>query len=307
MKKWWIIPIVFGVGVFAIGAIGRQDNAAVSAKTAVIEAKTVEQTVSCHGVIEAGELTSVTTEIASVVDEVTVQEGQSVKAGDTLFTIDKKATRQLHQSGDRMTDAMQLATMPTAVVAPTDGIVVSVEITQGATFEKGTPCITIAPRDALQVRVMIREKLLPSLEVGQTVKISGAGFDKENYNGCLTEISSNAGSGFDTDGSVVEGVVTLDEGESDDSLRLGLTAKVKVIVSRVEEGLVLPYGAVMEKDGESYVYLLEDGVASYTPITPLTEFPDGVLVSEQTLVGRTLILEPEAVTQDGMPIRSGNE
>lgn len=308
MKKRWIVPIVLGVGLIALGTNKQGDAQTVRVSTQILQTQTVEQTVSCNGVVEVGECAYVSADMACVLQEVLVEVGQQVKIGDPLLTIDKQATQQMYRSADRVGNALQLATMSDTISSPTDGIVLSVDVADDGLLAVGVPCVTIAPRDALQVRVMIREKLLPSLEVGQTVRVSGAGFDKEVYDGRLTEISSAASANSIGGESVVEGVVTFAKGETDASMRLGLTAKAKVVVSRVEEGLLLPYEAVCEDaDGVSYVYLAQDDCAVYTAITPLEQLSGGVLVAEQTLDGSTVILEPELVTQNGMPIQPAEQ
>ena len=305
MKKWWVVPVGLCVGliVFVVGGQGKEQVASVH--TTVLQLQDVEQTVSCDGVVEVSEHTFVSADVACVVREVLVDVGQQVSVGDPLIRIDLQATQQMHSSEDRVGSALLLATMLDTITSPTDGILLSVDVADGGVIGEGEACITIAARDDLQVRVMIREKLLPSLEIGQSVRISGAGFDKAVYNGHLSEISSAASSGSMGGESVVEGVITLDEGQVDASMRLGLTAKAKVIISTFEEGLLLPYDAIGEDgDGAAYVYLLENDTAVYTEVTRLKEFSDGVLVAEQSLAGRTLVLEPELVTQDGMPIQS---
>lgn len=307
MKKWWILPIVAVVVVAAIGARKNTGSEPVSVRTSVLQMQRVEQTVSCNGVIEAGEITGVFAPQTCIADEVLVEVGQRVKAGDVLVTIDKEATRQIQLSSDRLTEALPLTAMGTAITSPTDGIVLSVEAMDGVMIETTAPCLTIAPISQLQVRVLIREKQLPSLEVGQAVRVSGAGFDKSVYYGCLEEISGAASASSGSEG-VVEGVVRLGENESDESMRIGLSAKAKVVVSVVEDGLLIPYEAVVHGDGdESYVYFVQDGRAQRQVIDFLGEHTSGLLVDRTEWAGKTLILEPDKVSDDGVQVRTAQE
>lgn len=305
MKKWWILPIVVGVVAAAV-SVRNSDTQPSSVRATVLQTQRVEQTVSCNGAVEAGEITGVVAAQTCVVGEVLVEVGQRVKAGDPLITIDKEMTKRMQLSDDRLSEALTLTVMGEAITAPTDGIVLSVEAVDGAMVETTAPCVTIAATSDLQVRVLIREKQLPELEVGQTVRISGAGFDKEVYHGRLDEISSAASSSSGGEG-IVEGVVTLDEGEADESMRIGLSAKVKVVVSAVDEGLLLPYEAIVQENGESYVYFAEDGQAIRQTIEPQGEFAGGVLVSQTDWAGRTLVLEPDKVEGDGTAVRVTQE
>lgn len=301
MKKWWILPLAIGAAV-VLGVTSNSEDGPMTVKSTVLQTQKVEQTVSCSGVVEAGEIEGVFAPQTCIVQEVFVEVGQRVRAGERLVAIDKEATRRLQMSSDRLSGALSLTTMNDGITSPTDGIVVSVEAAVGVMLETTVPCVTIAPDSGLQVRVMIREKLLPSLEVGQEVRVSGSGFDKKLYRGRLSEISSAAS---DTAGgeSIVEGVITLDEGEADESMRLGLSAKAKVVISTIEQGILIPYEAIAQsKSGESYVYFAQNGQATRRPIDSQGEFTDGVLVSQADWAGNTLILEPEKIDGDGATV-----
>lgn len=303
MKKWWIFPALFSVAIAMVAMARNNTNASVTVKTAVLQTQRVEQTLSCSGVIEAGELVAVLVPQTCIVDEVLVEVGQRVTVGDTLVTVNKEATKLLQISDNRVSSALTLSTMEDSIVATQDGIVVSVDATKGAMLEPTEPCIVIAPDNGLQVRVMIREKQLPSLEVGQEVRISGAGFDKPLYHGQLSEISSTVSQSSGGEG-IVEGVIALNEGEADTSMRLGLSAKAKVVVSSIEEGLLIPYEAVVGEDsGAQYVYFVQDGCVKRETIDSQGDFNGGVLVPRSDWVGRSLVLEPDKITSDGQAVR----
>ncbi len=306
MKQWWMLPLAIGAAV-VLGVTSESEKEPMTVKTTVLQPQTIEQTVSCSGVVEAGEIEGVFAPQTCIVQEVLVEVGQRVSAGDRLIAINKEATRQLQMSSDRLSGALSLTAMNEMITSPTDGIVVSVEAATGVMLETTTPCVTIAPDTGLQVRVMIREKLLPDLEIGQAVRVSGAGFDKELYHGQLSEISSAAS---DTAGgeSIIEGVITLDDGEADESMRLGLSAKAKVVIATVEQGILIPYEAIVQADsGESSVYFVEDGRATRRVIEPQGEFAGGVLVLQADWAGNTLVLEPERIDGDGAVVLTAQE
>ena len=302
MKKWWIFPAVLGVVAVMIGVTRNDQNTPVTVKTTVLHTQRVEQTISCNGVIEAGELVAVIAPQTCIADEVLVEVGQRVTAGDTLITIDKEATKRMQLGGNRVSEALPLTAMKESITASQSGIVVSVEASDGMMLEPTEPCVVIATDDGLQVRVMIREKQLPSLEVGQEVFISGAAFDKSEYCGHLSEISSAVSETAGGEG-IVEGVVTLYDGEADTSMRLGLTAKAKVVVSSIEQGLLIPYEAVVDDDGDvPYVYFVQDGCAKRETIDTQGDFGGGLLVPRADWVGRSIVLEPDKITADGQSI-----
>lgn len=307
MKKWWVLPIAAIVGIAAVGVRRNVDSEPASVRTTVLRTQRMEQTISCNGLIEAGEISGVFASQTCIANEVLVGVGQRVKAGEPLITIDKEATKRLQLSGDRITEALPLTAMNDVITSPIDGIVISVEVTDRGMIEASMPCVTIAPIEQLQVRLLIREKQLPSLEVGQMVRVSGAGFDKTVYYGYLEEISGAASTSSGGEG-IVEGVVRLDENEADESMRIGLSAKARVVVSTLEDALLIPYEAVINgDDDQSYVYLFQDGRASRRAVVSLAEHTGGILVDREDWVGETLILEPDKVGGDGVQVRITQE
>ena len=298
MKKRWIWMVVAVVAVSGIGvAIGMPDPPP-TVRTAVLQPRRVEQTISCSGVVEAGKSTPVLLPMTCVISEMWAQEGQQVKKGDTLAVVNKEATRAL--VGGDYGSLLALAAMEEQITAPADGIVVAVKGEAGLPLEVGTPCAVMVPRSALQIRIAIREKDLPKLKTGMAIRLRGDGLEKTTYQATLTEISYSASSSGA--GAVVEGIVTLDQGQVDDSFRLGLTAKATVITHTVTDGLVVPYEAVgSDGDGTDYVYLLEDGVARRRPLQVAARLGEGLLLSNGALEGAAVILQPEQVS-DGVAV-----
>ncbi len=300
MKKWWIFALAAAVACVGIVAVSAGAEKTVLVETTHLEPQTVEQIVTCNGVVETADSVGVFVTTSCVMGEVTARKGAYVKAGQVLAHVDKEATRRAGLA-DQPQEALALAAMPDTLTAPEDGVVVRVEGHTGQTLEGGTPCVVMAPRSSLQVRIAIREKQLRNLREGMPVRVTGAGFAGKSYDGVLTEIANAA----NTEGTetVVEGVVSLQEGQTDDSLRLGLSAKAAVIISSLKDGLVVPYEAVREdEEGKEYVYVLQDGIATRYPLSVKSELTDGLLVADSSLAGAELITQPDLVPADGAAV-----
>lgn len=302
-KKWLAVMAVIAVAA-GIGLWQTQEEDVPRVKTIVVEPQRVEQTVSCSGVVEAGENRGVFAPISCVIREVKVSEGQAVKQGDVLAVVDKEATRSKLDSDPA--SLLILAAMPEKLTAADNGIIVAVKAKPGEMLERGSPCAVMALQTGLQVRLTIREKDLPVMKSGQTVHISGDGFRRETYTGQLTEISSAAT--LAGNAAVVTGVVRLNQGQADASMRLGLSAKATVVTQVMPDGLLLPYEAVQaEENGQEFVYILSDGCARKCPVTAAAHLRQGVLLQDHALQGKRVITQPEKVTADGMTMKNGGE
>ncbi len=299
MKKRWILFALATAVAVAVG-MNATRHSAVTVTTATVTSETVEQTISCQGIVEAGDTVSVSLPLDCVLDEVLVEAGQAVKAGDPLFCVDKQATKLLQQGDGRESAALTLSAVPMVVTASADGVIVSVSVPDDGVALKDVPIVVLAPRQGMQVRVMIREKNLSTLTVGQRVRVSGSGLEKSQYSGTLRGISAAVSVGVVGEERLVEGVVELDDGQVDESFRLGLSAKAMVVINTVKNGVVIPYEAVQqEQDGTSYVYSVRDGRAVKVVVTVEDELPQGLLTYATDLLDARVILSPDEMVTDG--------
>lgn len=263
--------------------------------TATLSSQTVTKTISCDGVVEAGEKMPIFTEVSCYIDKVVAQKGMFVSKGDVLAYINKEATKV----GDQLSqcDALMLSAMSEEIRAPESGIVLKIDMEDGRWIEKSTACAVIAPSDSIRVRVAIREKHLPLLNAGLSVTVTGDALQNESYNGTLTDISSTAQS-LEGGGTIVEGIVELSDAQEDPSLRLGVNVKAEIVVETVEEGVLVPYEAISEtEESHRFVYVLSDGAAIRHVINDYDELSRGVLVTDKELLGKTVIMQPQVIME----------
>lgn len=157
-----------------------------------------------------------------------------------------------------------------------------------------------ATGEKVQIRAAIPENSLRQVAVGQRVQISGMAFGQETYAGTVVALGRTAHTSS-AGGTVVDAVISLDE--ADESLRCGLTARVRICVERVADGLLLPYSCLCEDGAERYVYLLQEGRAVRRTVQTGLELADGVLVTAGLPEGACVIATPEQVSGDGARVQ----
>ncbi len=306
-KKYVILGAVTAAAITGIVWAGNALEEAVPEVTLyTLDTQTVEKSVQCTGRLESAGSYSVYTDIACIADEILVQEGDVVQKGDVLLTVDRQATRQaMAAMGGVSPELVPEPDIAREVTAPVSGVVTAVSISTDTLNDAAEPCVVISSSEKMQVKIAIPEEYLRQVAVGQPVIVSGNALAKESYTGTLTEIAATAHqqvSGSQS-GTVVDAVVTLDEGTLDDSLRFGLTAKTRVIVDSLPDALIVPYDCVnQDDDGQEYVYLYEDGRAVRRDITVSEELRSGYLLAEGLQKGDQLIAEPETVSRDGQRV-----
>lgn len=298
MKKRWLFGLLAVAAIMGTVLTTGRPSEPVTVDAVTLSARQVEQTVTCLGAVESGKQTGVFAPITCVIRRVEVKQGQRVKKGDVLAVIDRDATREKMEDPAQL---MVLAALSEELTAPGDGIVMAVKAIAGKTLESGNPCVVLAMNSDLQVRIAIRERDLRVLKTGMPVRITGDGFQKDVYEGTLTEIASATRSDSGS-GAVVEGVVTFKAEQMDASLRLGLSAKAAVVTAVKEDALLLPYETVLTEDEQSYVYVLQDGVASRRNIRISAQTGEGVLVADEDLLGAQVVAQPDRIDRDGVAV-----
>ena len=135
----------------------------------------------------------------------------------------------------------------------------------------------------------------------------GDGFSRRRYRGHLAEIAAAAKTVSGGTEAVVEGVVELDAGAADASLRFGLTARAEIVTAADDGRVVVPYEAIGADDGgQEYVLLLQNGTAVRQDIAPERELKNGALLDaaqSRQLSGQDAVRQPEQI-ESGARVRA---
>lgn len=305
MKKYGFLLGATVLVIAAIVLVGRVGKKEVTVDLLTMQPRQAEQTVTCTGKIEAAKVENVYTDFACVAQEVFVKSGQEVKKGDVLFTVDADATRAVMMTAGMSAEQAQKVSIAGEMTSPIDGVVTYLNVHAGEPTTTKKPSVMIAADDTVRVRITIPESKLRDVKKGQRVNISGSAFGKKTYHGELTTIGKVAYTTAASSGAVtvVEAVVTLDSGEQDDTLRVGLTAKADIVIEEYTDSLVIPYETVLQdEDGINYVLTVKNGRAARREIVLGSELKDGILVTDGLSSGEQVIADPQSV-KEGAVVR----
>lgn len=327
MKKYWMLFSVTGILSLAILLTGAAIKGGIK-KVEVLSLAplAVENTVTCSGRVERADSKNIYLQSNSIVEDIYVQEGQLVSAGDKLLTVSGRVERmnsapetdysQYYNSYASPEEAYSdylsgKLTLPsgeegeesyvsngkyTDVTAPIDGVVTSIAVQTNGAVNTGQTVMTISTASDLQVCLSVNESQISSIQVGQQAEITGVGFKNTTYYGTVRSISSEAKQIVGTTGqeTIVEVIVSVDT-EGDD-IKPGFTAKCKIITSEEENLLIVPYEAVRaDENGAEYVYLSVNGRAEKRYITTGKEYEKGFQVTEGLSVGDAVLMTPEGI------------
>lgn len=287
-------------------------------KTGITRLREVSFTasVSASGEIQRSGEKSVTARTPMVLGELLVQEGDTIKAGDVIATVDKEETikRASSLGGSLISPAFAAAyaamsgDIPEEVRAAQAGTIQKIKVREGDFIQAGSEVATMDGTDGLAVSVDISEKQIASIAPGQEAAVSGSGFPSREYHGIVEEVASSAkktlvGQVQDT---VVEVKIRLTD--ADESIRPGYSAKVKILTSPEETMLVVPFEAVGQDDeNREFVYVFKGGTAVKRVIETGREIPEGVQVLSGISRDDAILLNAKGISSGEYVLLTGEE
>lgn len=169
---------------------------------------------------------------------------ESLTQGDST----EELRRQLEDYQESLSDYV--------VTAPISGIVTSSSVESGNGFSGGE-IMTIQNVDSYTISTEIDEYDIPDIELGQKVIIKTDATRDDELEGTVSAISPTATANSGSSSGVTYNV-TIDVLTKDDRLKIGMSAKLNIIVDEVTDVLTVPYDAVTENEaGESIIYVMD--------------------------------------------------
>ncbi len=170
-------------------------------------------------------------------------------------------------------DAAKLDLARTQIVAPNDGTVVSLSVSEGQTLNanSATPTVAkIANLDTMVIRAEISEADVVKVEAGQRVYFTILGEPDNQIQATLREVEpapTSISSESSSAGSAVYYNGLFEVPNPDHRLRISMTASVTIVLAEAKNVLVLPSGLVSSTgpDGKVMVSVYEPATEQRRP------------------------------------------
>lgn len=144
------------------------------------------------------------------------------------------------------------------IVAPISGTITSVNAKVGQ-IANGTMFV-IEDTDNLQVEATVNEYEVGMLTNGQSARIQTDSTGDEVLPGAVVRISDAAQTGGSS--SKVSFGVDIGLTEPNPRVKIGMNAQVVVIVEQKQQIYAVPYEAVIEREGKSYIWIKDETVVA---------------------------------------------
>jgi len=296
---------------------------------------TVLEDIRAVGTLEPDEAVIVSPEIAGRIDRIHFSEGEEVAAGAVLVTLDSatlraeldKARSDLSLAEQNRERAMTLAQRGTGTLRARDEAVAAYQVAQanlalaqarlekatitapfagmvglravstGAYVTPGTRIVELAKIDPIKVDFRVPELVLSSLRVGQQIRVAvdalpGRAFEGEVY--VIDPI-------VDENGRAVRLRARIANPER--LLKPGLFARVRIVVDRRENAVLVPESAVFAEGGRRLVFRVVDGRAALTDIELGHRRPGQVEVVSGLAPGDVVVTAGHQQLRDGTRVK----
>ena len=296
---------------------------------------TLNVEVTAVGTLRADETVMVRPEIAGRVETIHFREGQKVRQGETLVTLDQEeyqaqlassaAQLALEQSSYRRLqdmDRQQLASQQnldeakakldtaraqqelnrvrlskTVIRAPFDGMIGLRKISPGAYVKPGDDIVALESLGAMKLDFRVPETYLARLAVDQRLAARVDAYPEQSFEGTIYAIEP----ALDEETRTVLLRARLPNPHN--QLRPGLFARVSLILERRENALVVPEQAIVPVGQTTFVYRVADGKAVMTPVKLGLRRPGLVEILEGLSAGDLVVTDGQLKIRDGAAVQ----
>lgn len=272
--------------------------------------------------LEAERDAEVVAKVGGVVEQLLVEEGQRVEAGQVLARIDDarlslevaraeanlarleqeyRRNKQLHEKQlvsaeayeslafelDAMRADVDLARLQlayTEIRAPFDGIVAQRHIKVGNMIELNAPVFRVTTYDPLIARLYVPERELNRLAAGQPAVVRVDALPDETFTGVIDRVSPVV------DASTGTFAATVAISDSNGRLKPGMFGRVNIVHDVHDDAVLIPRAAVVVEDAKSTVFVIRDGHAQRQTVQTgyanngSIEILDGVKADEHVVI-----------------------
>ncbi|HSM25548.1 MAG TPA: efflux RND transporter periplasmic adaptor subunit [Anaerolineaceae bacterium] len=137
--------------------------------------------------------------------------------------------------------------------APFNGTITEVRSKPGDEVAPGSTSFRVDDLSRLLVDVEIPEVDINRVKTGMPARISFDAINGKEYQGVITEVAQVA----NITAGIVNFTITLELLDADEDVRPGMTAAVNIIISEIEDVVVIPNRAVRLVEGQRVVYVLK--------------------------------------------------
>lgn len=314
----------------------KKEEAALPVEVAQVKAGVIEAAYRGTATLEAEEEATVMARSGGVIEQVNVEEGDRVRAGQVMAqmetdklqlqlaqakaTLDKleqdfKRNESVYQRSiisreayDRSRfdlenaraayDLAQLALKDSRIKAPFDGVVTLRYIKRGNTLQPNAPAFRVTRMERLQANLNVPERDIHKLKAGHPVKLMLDAWPGRSFAGSVLRINPVV----DAASGTVRVTAQMNAGQPE--LKPGMFGRVEILYDRHAQAILVARDAVLTEDSQQSVFVVEAGKAHRRTIKTGYADEDHYEVSEGLKPGETVVVTGQSNLKDDAKVEA---
>lgn len=252
-------------------------------KWKTIETKDMKETLGFVGDITGEDEAVVYSKVPGKLLEKKVHEGDTVKKGDTIVTINR--------------DEVGYTFEPAPVISPLDGVVGRIYLDRGDNVTSSTPIALVVRMDSVRVRINVVERYIPFITKGQVADVTVEAYPGEVFHGAVYIISPVV------EPSTRTSVMEINIPNADHKLMPGMFAKVSIIIGERKGVPVISKDYLLTEGSNKFVFVVIDEKVHKRFVTlgiredNLFEVKEGLTSGEKVVVQGQYGVEDETLVK----------
>ena len=308
----------------------------ITVEIAEVQTSEIESSVRAVGTLEAEASATLRAEVPGQVIKVHFQEGQALKGGSPLYSIEatvlEAEVNEARANAERSEAALRRAEelfakqlisgtdydqaranynvdvarlrssqarlSKTTIRAPFDGFVGLRRINIGDYATIGQELVDVVQLDPLRVAFSVPETLLPKMQPGQAVTISVDAYPGETFTGEITAVAPKT----EVQGHSLE--VRAEMPNEALKLRPGLFVRIDVSLGIKPDAIVIPEQAIWPLGQDKIVYIVEDGKAFQRVVQIGERQPGAVEIVDGLEAGEIVVTAGQMKLYEGASVQA---
>ncbi|MCR5288985.1 MAG: efflux RND transporter periplasmic adaptor subunit [Treponema sp.] len=193
------------------------------------------------------------------------------------------------------------------VRSPVSGTITSFPYVIGTTVGPQSAIGQISSTANLEIQTNIAERFVSRIRNGQKASVSFDAFPGETFTAVVFEVSPV----LDTTTRTMRVKLRIDP--ADDRVKSGMYARVRLITDQIQNAIIVPYDALIIREGKSYVFTVQrtgtpiQGQTGFPGIAHLTEIREGIHVDDKQEILSGLSSGQEIVTRGQSLLNDGSK
>jgi RND family efflux transporter MFP subunit len=310
----------------------KKEDAAVPVETAKVTLGAIDAAYRGTATLEAEEEATVVARTTGVIEQILVEEGQRVRAGQPLARLEtgrlklevaraRAEADKARENFDRNTrifeknliskemydqsryaldsaraayDLAKLTLQESEIRAPISGMVSARFIKVGNQIQPGSQAFKVTQMDALHAQIYVPERDIHKLAPRQSAAMSVDAWPGRTFKGAILRVNPVVDAGTGT----VKVTVAMAQGQPE--LKPGMFGRVEILYDRRETAVLVPKDAVLTEDAAQSVFVVADSKARRRPIkvgydnSGFYEVLDGLKAGDQVVTTGQANLKDDA-------------